>query len=197
MSRTAKISVVLPVRDGANRIVQRIDQVLAVLRELTSEVTEIVVVDDGSTDATQEVLKEKADCHPQLRIARHGRPRGMEAAGQTGLERATGELVFIQEADTSIRVDDLKRLYKMSEDVTVVAARAESTPRPVSDALVRRLRAWGTTADEQFEPQGPPIEKSSLQMIRRPHLQRLASPGGDRYRLSAETTFSTSFETVS
>ncbi len=197
MSRTAKISVVLPVRDGENRIAARINLVLETLAELTKELTEVVVVDDGSSDGTRQILTEMADRHPQVRIARHGRPRGMEAAGQTGLERATGELVFIQEADTAIRIEDLLRLYRMSDDLTVVAARAESTPRPVSDALIRRLRAWGTTADEQFEPQASRVEKSSLQMIRRPHLQRLASRGGERFQLSAETTFSTSFESVS
>ena len=57
---------------------------------------------------------------------RHSRPRGLEAAGQTGLERSTGEIVFIQETNATVRIEDMRRLLRMSEDKSVVAARAES-----------------------------------------------------------------------
>ncbi len=196
MARAAKISVVLPVRDGEDRIASRVEHVLEALKSLVTEQYEVIVVDDGSSDATAVVLAELTDLYAHVRVARHGRPRGMEAAGQTGLERATGDLVFIQEADTMVRIDDFRRLYRMSEDETVVAARAESTPRPVSDALLRRLRAWGTSADEQIDAPPTRTEKASMQMIRRPHLQRLASRGGENFRLAAETSFSTSLEPV-
>ena len=142
-----------------------------------------------------EVLAELKSRYPQVRIVRHSRPRGMQAAGQTGLERATGELVFIQETDTTVRIEDMRRLLQMSEDRSIVAARAESTPRPLSAALIRRLRAWGTNADQQVESQSVTVEKSSLQMIRRPHLQSLAGPKGGKYRLQGETLHSTSIET--
>ena len=169
------------------------ERLLDALADMTREAAEVVVVDDGSQDSTPEVLDELRSRYPQVRVVRHSRPRGMEAAGQTGLERATGELVFIQESDTFVRVEDMRRLYRMSEDKSVVAARAESVPRPLSGALMRRLRAWGTNADQQFETQQA-NEKSSLQMIRRPHLQRLAGPHGDKYRLQGETLHSTTVE---
>ena len=190
MSSSAKMSVVLPVRNGEREISRRVIRVLDALSDLTRDAAEVVVVDDGSKDATPEVLDELQFQFPQVRVVRHSRPRGMEAAGQTGLERATGELVFIQEGDTEVRIEDMRRLYQMSEDKSVVAARAESTPKPISDALLRRLRAWGTNADQQVSEQ--PTKKSSLQMIRRPHLQRLAGPNGDRYQLESETMHSTS-----
>ena len=111
----------------------------------------------------------------------------MEAAGQTGLERATGELVFIQEMDEDLRADDLRQLFQMSKDTSIVAARAESTPQQASAELLRRLRASGTDADEQVELA---IEKrtTALQMIRRPHMQKLAAPKGNRIRLRSETS---------
>ncbi len=195
MTKAAKMSVVLPVRNGEHLIIDRVEQVLDALADMTRDVAEVVVVDDGSQDSTPEVLDELVQRYPQVRVVRHSRPRGMEAAGQTGLERATGELVFIQESDTSVRVEDMRRLYRMSEDKSVVAARAESTPRPLSAALLRRLRAWGTNADQQIETDEI-VTKSSLQMIRRPHLQRLAGPGGKNYRLQGETMHSTSFESA-
>ena len=193
-SLPTRVSVVLPVRDGENKIAQRVLSVLEAIADMTREASEVVVVDDGSKDATPEVLDELKSRYPQVRVVRHGRPRGLEAAGQTGLEKATGELVFIQETDSAVRVEDMRRLLQMSEDRSVVAARAESTPRPASPALMRRLRAWGTNADQQVESEAEPIAKSSIQMIRRPHLQTLAGPKGNRYRLQSETFHSTSIE---
>jgi glycosyltransferase involved in cell wall biosynthesis len=188
------MSVVLPVRDGENRITSRVERVLEALSDMTRELSEVVVVDDGSKDTTPEVLDELKSRYPQVRVVRHPRPRGLEAAGQTGLERARGDLVFIQETDSALRVEDMRRLYRMSEDKSVVAARAESVPRPLSGALLRRLRAWGTNADQQMEEEPATTSKSSLQMIRRAHLQTLAGPQGNRYRLQGETLHSTSME---
>lgn len=194
-SQSSRMSVVLPVRDGEHRIAKRVEDVLDALSDMSREISEVVVVDDGSKDATPEVLDELKSRYPQVRVVRHSRPRGLEAAGQTGLERATGDLVFIQETDSMIRVEDMRSLLRMSEDESVVAARAESTPRPLSGALVRRLRAWGANADQQIKTQGTTQHKSSLQMIRRPHLQTLAGPKGGKYRLQGETLHSTSMET--
>ncbi len=181
-----KISIVMPVRNGQDRISKRVSDVIGTLETLGIDRWELVIVDDGSTDGTADVLDVIASHSDQIRIARHGRPRGMEAAGQTGLERSTGNLVFVQESDTNLRIADLRTLLRMSEDESIVAARTESRPRPIAGALVRRLRAWGTDADRQFDQAGS-IEKSSLQMIRRPHLQRLAGPHGHLYRLAGET----------
>lgn len=192
MINAPRISVVMPVRDGASSIRDRIDQLLAALDEMTEEEYEVVVVDDGSRDRTVELLSSLSERIPQIRIVRHNRPRGMEAAGQTGLERATGELVFIQESDTAVRIEDLRRLFEMSGDPSVVAARAESNPQPASRELLRRLRAWGTNADRQLAD--PASTCSSIQMIRRPHLQTLASPRGQRYRLQSETMYETTLQ---
>ncbi|NND98238.1 MAG: glycosyltransferase [Pirellulaceae bacterium] len=194
MAPSTKLSVVLPVRDNEHDVQARIERVLDALTKMTKEATEVVVVDDGSRDATPQVLNELELRHPEVRVVRHSRPRGMEAAGQTGLERATGSLVFIQESNTDVRVDDMHRLHRMSRDYSVVAARAESTPRPIAPSLLRRLRAWGTNADQQFHRAEPKMEKSSMQMIRRPHLQKLAGPHGGDYQLHGETMLSTTIE---
>lgn len=183
----AKLTVVLPVRNGQQRIASRVEHVLDILVELTNRLSEVVVVDDGSTDGTREALEDLRAIYPQVRVAYHSRPRGMEAAGQTGLERATGELIFIQETEEDLRADDLRQLFAMSKDASIVAARAESTPQAVAAPLLRRLRAWGTDADEQVEPVAA-NRSTALQMIRRPHMQKLAAPKGDRIRLRSETS---------
>jgi glycosyltransferase involved in cell wall biosynthesis len=191
-SQSPRMSVVLPVRDGEYTIANRVERILEALTAMTREASEVVVVDDGSKDTTSEVLDELRARYPQVRIARHSRPRGLEAAGQTGLEKATGDLVFIQETEAELRIEDLRRLLKMSEDDSVVAARAESTAKPLAPALLRRLRAWGTRQSVDNPETTKP--KSSVQMIRRPHLQRLTSRQGERYQLQGETLHATTLE---
>lgn len=185
---STKISVVLPVRDQEGQIAARVIRVLGGLLELTQEAVEIIVVDDGSRDGTPDVLQELCWMYPQVRVVGYERPRGIEAAGQTGLERAAGELVFIQESEAEFCMHDLGRLLKMSDDKSIVAARAESSEEPIAPSLLRRLREWGTDADEQLTAVPVAAKKRSLQMIRRPHLQRLAAPEGNRYQLEGHTS---------
>jgi len=183
---TPKVSVVLPIRNAEQRIVHEIERILDALVDLTSARSELIVVDDGSNDSTPELLDEVSSRFPQVRIARHAKPRGIETAGQTGLEKATGEIVFIQEDNRSVRLEDMRRLFRMADDETIVAARAESTPRPLSGAILRRMKAWGTQAAQHLEQQPVSLEPSGLQMIRRPHLQRLSGPLGSHVTMRSE-----------
>jgi glycosyltransferase involved in cell wall biosynthesis len=190
MSRIAKVSVVLPVRDGQQRIAAEVERVLESVADLTAGPVEIVIVDDGSSDGTPEVLDELKACYPQVRVARHSRRLGMEAAGQTGLERATGELVFIQEDDSPLKMSDLRQLYRMGDDLSVVAARAQSQPRSSQAPLLRRLKAWGARAVDSLKELDDAANLDApvrgLQMVRRPHLQLLASRSGNQFRLESE-----------
>ena len=188
------ISFVMPTRNSQHDVVARVESLLAQLETLGIGDAEVVVVDDGSHDGTCDRLHDLQTQRSRLRVLRHDRPRGMEAAGQTGLERATGNLVFIGESEQPIHTEDLRKLLKISEDLSVVAARAESKARPPSAALLRRLRAWGTNADQRIEPELDHGEEfCSVQMIRRPHLNTLASPMGGCYRLTSESAKSLDF----
>ena len=190
-----KLSVVLPVHDGQDRIEAEVLRLLDKLSEVVSEALEIVVVDDGSRDRTAEVLDHLSAEYPQVRVARHSRRLGMEAAGQTGLQRAVGELIFVQEEDSPLRIASLRHLYEMSRDETVVAARAQgNVGGPSRQPLLRRLRAWGArtggvlsgdSLDESDAPSAGQVTPG-LQMLRRSQLQQLTAGRGAPTRLAAE-----------
>jgi glycosyltransferase involved in cell wall biosynthesis len=182
-----KLSVVLPVRNREAEIRQRVADLIVGLDNLVHQPFEVIVVDDGSHDDTWTQLQGMAERVPAMRALRHDRPRGMEAAGQTGLERAAGELIFIQEADAAIRLDDLFRLLLIAGDSTVLAARAESRAKPLSAALIRRLRCYGTEADRQIEFPETDAARPGIQFVRRTHLQALTGVNGHRYRLEASS----------
>lgn len=87
-----RLSVIIPVYNERATVAQVLEQVRAV-----GLAHEIIVVDDGSTDGTSDILASLADDH--LRVIRHPHNRGKGAAVKTGLAHATGEVVLIQDAD--------------------------------------------------------------------------------------------------
>jgi glycosyltransferase involved in cell wall biosynthesis len=66
--------------------------------QATKLADEIIVVDDGSTDGTRELLA-GLESNPELRVFYHERNQGKGAAVRTGLQHATGEVIIIQDAD--------------------------------------------------------------------------------------------------
>lgn len=89
-----RISVVIPVYNEAPTITEIVARVQAVDLE-----TEIIIVDDGSTDGTHAHLETIGSTLENVRILRHGKNRGKGAALRTGLVEATGEVIIIQDAD--------------------------------------------------------------------------------------------------
>jgi glycosyltransferase involved in cell wall biosynthesis len=86
------LSVVVPVYNERATVLDVIEAVKAApFRK------ELIVVDDGSTDGTREVLAGLAD--PAVRVLFHDRNRGKGAALRTGFGRATGDIVVVQDAD--------------------------------------------------------------------------------------------------
>jgi glycosyltransferase involved in cell wall biosynthesis len=100
-----KLSVVIPCYNEVASIEAVIDDVLGVaLPDL-----EIIVVDDGSSDGTVEVLRDKVE--PRIaRVLYHEHNRGKGAALRTGFAAATGDIVLVQDADREYDPQDYHRL---------------------------------------------------------------------------------------
>ncbi len=86
-----KLSVVIPVYNEEKTIKEAVARVL---REKT--VKEIIVVDDGSTDGTLEIIKKFS---PKIKILRNLQNLGKGAAVRKGIQNATGDILIIQDAD--------------------------------------------------------------------------------------------------
>src|SRR4051812_30296574 len=86
------LSVVIPAYNEARTIAELIARVRSI-----PIVTEVVVVDDCSSDGTWDVLKRLAE--PGVVVLHHERNAGKGAALRTGFKAATGDVVIIQDAD--------------------------------------------------------------------------------------------------
>lgn len=88
------LSVVMPVYNEQRTLREIVAQVLAVPIP-----KELILVDDGSKDASRTILAELAAAHPELRVFEHPQNRGKGAALRTGFEQARGAVVIVQDAD--------------------------------------------------------------------------------------------------
>lgn len=102
-----KLSIIIPVFDEKGTIQKVIDRVRGI--DVGME-REIVIVDDGSRDGTQEILKTLD--HPDVRTFFHEKNQGKGAALRTGVSHARGDIVLIQDADLEYDPADYPTLLK-------------------------------------------------------------------------------------
>ena len=165
------LSVILPVYNAQRQLARQVANLLEVLPDLTARF-EILIVDDGSTDHTDEIAHELRAKYPQLKIARHAWQRGMAAAVQTGMARSCGDIVFVQEEGAEISPADLRRLWELRGDERLILARAHAQPKPLSTRLLERLSKWGLALQQSAQQSG---ENAGIQMIRRQAVEELKS----------------------
>ena len=90
------LTVLLPVRDAQSTLAATVTEILEMASDL-SERFELLIIDDGSSDATSEVAQELSRHYPQIRTFRHGQPLGEEAALRCGLAQSRGDVVLVRD----------------------------------------------------------------------------------------------------
>ncbi len=88
-----KLSILMPAYNEAATIERVVDAVLA-----TPQEKEVIIVDDGSSDGTREIIQRLGQ-REGVRAIRHARNQGKGAAVRTALEAATGDVIIIQDCD--------------------------------------------------------------------------------------------------
>ncbi len=133
-----RVSVVVPVYNPGDSLRRSVESLLT--QSLPPESTELIFVDDGSTDGSGDLLDELAARHSHLQVIHEpnsgwsGRPRNV------GLDAATGEFVQFVDQDDALGEQALERLssYGAANDADIVIGKVISDFRRVPHELFRR-----------------------------------------------------------
>jgi glycosyltransferase involved in cell wall biosynthesis len=107
------LSIIIPAYNEAKTIHFILDRINAV--KLSGDLQkELIVVDDASTDLTEEVLLQYHNVHPEINLQyfKHEINKGKGAAIHTGIKKATGEYLVIQDADLEYDPEEYNELLK-------------------------------------------------------------------------------------
>lgn len=142
-SSTLSISVVLPAKDEERRVGVTLERLIA--SASGAGITEIIVVDDGSTDGTAEVVRSFARIPaPEVRLVQHEVNRGKSASLRSGMQAAEGDLIALFDADLSVGPEHLVEAVALIEggaDV-VTGRRRERETQPLVRQAGSRLFGW-------------------------------------------------------
>ena len=168
------LSIVIPVYNERDNLETLLHEISTSLRT-TGRSWETLLVDDGSTDGSDEVMRRLAASDARLRIVRFARNAGQTAAMDAGFRRARGRIVVTLDADLQNDPADIPRLLDaMSGCDAVVGVRQErrdNLVRRVSSRLANYVR--NKVSDESITDTG-----CSLKAYRREALDRLVLYNG-------------------
>lgn len=141
MARPA-ISLVLPAYNEADNIERAVHS--AASAGALAGSYEVVVVDDGSRDATGDRLRVlEAEFGPRLRVVRHGGNRGYGAALRSGFDAAEGDLVFYTDSDNQFDLSELAGFLPLMREWDAVLgyriARKDARRRLVTSWVFNRI----------------------------------------------------------
>jgi glycosyltransferase involved in cell wall biosynthesis len=110
-----RLSILIPVYNEAATVKRAVDAVLAADLPVT---TEVILVDDGSTDGTASIIEQADWPDERVRVLRHAQNRGKGAAVRTALADARGDFATIFDADLEYEPEDLQTLLPPLVDGT-------------------------------------------------------------------------------
>lgn len=133
-SPTPRLSVVIPAYNEAHRIEPTLAEVMAYCRSVDYP-TEVLVVDDGSSDGTAAVVERAA---PEVRVVRHEPNRGKGYSVREGIRESRGEYVLFMDADNSTPIREVEKLWPKFE----AGADAVIGSRALPESVIRRHQSF-------------------------------------------------------
>jgi glycosyltransferase involved in cell wall biosynthesis len=157
------LSLVIPAYNEQEVVPALLTRVRASLEKL-GEPFEVIIVDDGSTDTTPQLLEEAMRQQPWLRVIRMSKNGGQSAAFDAGFKAARGKIIATIDADLQNDPEEIPRLVPMLDGYDMITGwrqkRKDSFFRLVQTRIANRVRNW--LSDETIQDSA-----SSLKIYKR------------------------------
>jgi dolichol-phosphate mannosyltransferase len=137
-----KISIVVPIYNESQNIVNLIQEINGHLRG--RQEYEILIVDDGSSDRTQEILAARKQSFPEMRLIRHPGRYGQSTALVTGIRNAAYPLIVIMDGDGQNDPKDIDSLLKIHQqwETRTIKVMVAGYRRQRHDTRWRKWSSW-------------------------------------------------------
>ncbi|WP_203141127.1 glycosyltransferase family 2 protein [Marinobacter mangrovi] len=148
-----KLSVVIPAYNASNTIQRTLDSVLPIV----GDQCEVLIVDDGSTDALAEVLKPYVD-GVTVRLIRQSNSGGPASPRNRGIAETTGDYVLFLDADDVVVTDEVQptlQLLEQHQDVSMICGNFDVTDAQLSTRISRNIDRYATFQAVLRERAGP------------------------------------------
>lgn len=139
------LSIVCPAHNEQSNLERVVNEITSALTSLHGQY-ELIIVDDGSTDDTANLLRQLVQRHAQLRAIRlhptkGGRPNGQSAAMHAGIHASRGMLVATMDADGQNDPADLHAMLELMQRTDVDMVQGDRT-KSRADGLIRKFSSW-------------------------------------------------------
>lgn len=163
MSDAPYLSLVIPAYNEQENIPVLLERVGASLSQ-TGRPFEVLIVDDGSSDSTPQLLNDGMQKYPWLRVLRMAKNGGQSAAFEAGFKAARGEVIATIDADLQNDPEEIPRLLPMLDGYDMITGwrkdRHDTGFRRVQTKIANRIRNW--LSDETIQDSA-----SSLKLYKR------------------------------
>ena len=133
------LSVFFPAYNDSGTIASLVISAIQTARKLTHDF-EVIVVNDGSVDATADIVDELSRSYPEVKVVHHPRNRGYGGALRSGFAAASRDLVFYTDGDAQYDPSEMAVLWaRFSDDVDLVNGYKISRSDPIHRIVIGRI----------------------------------------------------------
>jgi len=137
--RPPGLSVFFPAYNDGGTIASMVVGAVLAARRLTPD-HEVIVVNDGSADATPQILDELARAYPEVRVVHHRENRGYGGALRSGFSQASRDFIFYTDGDAQYDPSEMSLLWeRMTDDVDLVNGYKISRSDPLHRIVIGRV----------------------------------------------------------
>ncbi len=131
------ISVFLPCYNEQDNVAHTVEKAVTVLEQIGADY-EVIIINDGSSDATGGIADKLACCNSRIKVVHHPTNLGYGCAVQSGFKAATKKFVFFTDGDGQFDINEMPPLLSLMAQYDIVTCYRINR----QDPLIRKINAW-------------------------------------------------------